>query len=130
MGDKHVTKSYGEQELRAFTAGVLNDLQSLEMMLDAGMLEENVARIGAEQEMFLVDSAMHPAGLAVEVMEEASDKRLTTEIGRFNLEANLTPHLFEGKALSLMETELNDVINVVRRAASKFDAGVVLAGIL
>jgi CBS domain-containing protein/gamma-glutamyl:cysteine ligase YbdK (ATP-grasp superfamily) len=130
MGDKRVTQSYGEEELRAFTAGVLNDLQALEMMLDAGMLEENIARIGAEQEMFLVDSSMHPAGLAVEVMEEASDERLTTEIGKFNLEANLTPRLFEGGALSMMETELNDVINVVRHAAGKFDAGVVLAGIL
>ena len=28
-------------------------------------------RIGAEQEMFLVDSAMRPAGLAVEVIEAA-----------------------------------------------------------
>ena len=130
MGDKKVTSQYGEDEMRAFTAGVLNDLQALEQMLDSGMLDEGVTRIGAEQEVFLVDSAMHPAGLAVEVIEEASDKRLTTEIGRFNLEANLTPRCFEGKALTLMEDELNDLLNVVRRAASKFDAGVVLAGIL
>jgi CBS domain-containing protein len=130
MGDKTVTSDYDEQQMRSFTLGVLNDLQALEHMLDAGMFEEGVRRIGAEQEMFLVDSAMRPAGLAVEVIEEAADGRLTTEIGKFNLEANLTPREFTGNSLSEMEKELYEVIDVVRRAAGKFDAGVVLAGIL
>ena len=130
MGDKKVTSEYDEMQLRQFTVGVLNDLQALERMLDGGMFEEDVRRIGAEQEMFLVDSAMRPAPLAVEVIEEACDKRLTTEIGKFNLEANLSPQIFAGNALRKMEDELNDVIDVVRTTAGKFDAGVVLAGIL
>src|SRR4051794_40513489 len=99
-------------------------------MLDAGMLEEGVQRIGAEQEMFLVDSSMHPAGYAVEVIEEAADGRLTTEIGRFNLEANLTPRLFAGDSLAKMEAELHDVIAKVNVSAAKFGASAVLTGIL
>ena len=91
MGDKRVSTEYDDEQMRAFTLGVLNDLQALEMMLDGGMFEEDARRIGAEQEMFLVDSSMHPAPLAIEVIEDAKDGRLTTEIGRFNLEANLTP---------------------------------------
>ncbi|MBK8464766.1 MAG: CBS domain-containing protein [Chloracidobacterium sp.] len=130
MGDKKVTGEYDDEQMRGFTLGVLNDLQALELMLDAGMFEENERRIGAEQEMFLVDSAMHPTGLAVEVIEEARDGRLTTEIGKFNLEANLTPRSFGGDCLRLMEDELNEILDVVRKAAGKFDAGVVLAGIL
>lgn len=130
MGDKVVTSNYDDEQMRAFTLGVLADLQGLELMLGAGMFEEDVLRIGAEQEMFLVDSAMRPAGLAVEVIDQARDGRLTTEIGKFNLEANLTPREFNGKCLSLMEGELNEIIDVVRQAAKTFDAGVVLAGIL
>jgi len=130
MGDKTVSTGYDDGQMRAFTLGVLNDLQALEHMLASGMFEETERRIGAEQEMFLVDSAMHPAGLAIEVMEEARDGRLTTEIGKFNLEANLTPRSFRGDCLRLMEDELNEVLDVVREAAAKFDAGVVLAGIL
>jgi CBS domain-containing protein len=99
-------------------------------MLGAGMLEEGIERIGAEQEVFLVDSSMHPAPVAVEVIENADDPRLTTEIGRFNLEANLTPLVFTGDALSLMEAELNEVIGVINASAAKFDASTVLAGIL
>ncbi len=130
MGDKKVTREYDDAQMRSFTLGVLGDLHALEQMLDGGMFEENVRRIGAEQELFLVDSAMRPAPLAIEVMEEARDGRLTTEIGKFNLEANLTPLGFEGSCLRLMEAELNEILDVVRRAAGKFDASVVLAGIL
>ena len=130
MGDKRVTNEYDEQQLRNFTVGVLNDLQALERMLDAGMFEEDVRRIGGEQEMFLVDSAMRPAPLAVEVIEESGDKRLTTEIGKFNLEANLSPRAFHGDALGKMEIELNEVLDIVRATAKRFNAGVVLAGIL
>ena len=130
MGDKHVTSEYDDAQMRSFTLGVLGDLQALEHMLESGMFEEDVRRIGAEQEVFLVDSAMRPAGLAIEVIEEARDGRLTTEIGKFNLEANLTPREFGGDCLRLMEGELNEVIGVIRKGAGKFDAGVVLAGIL
>lgn len=130
MGDKTVTSEYDDDQMRRFTLAVLNDLQALEAMLDAGMFEEGVRRIGAEQEMFLVDSAMRPAPLAIEVIEQARDGRLTTEIGRFNLEANLTPRELTGDCLSQMEKELAEIVGIVRSAAGDFDADVVLAGIL
>lgn len=130
MGDKKVTPKYDDEQMRAFTRAVLNDLQALQQMLDGDSFEEDARRIGAEQELFLVDSAMHPAPLVIEVMERARDGRLTTEIGRFNLEANLTPREFTGACLRLMEEELNEVINKIREAAAFFEGGVVLAGIL
>lgn len=130
MGDKKVTSEYDDTQMRAFTLGVLNDLQALEQMFSSGVFEEKARRIGAEQEMFLVDSAMRPAPLAIEVIEAARDCRLTTEIGRFNLEANLTPRDFGGNCLRAMEDELNEILDIVRDTAGKLDAGVVLAGIL
>ena len=60
MGDKQVSTETNENRLRNFTRSVLRDLNALEYMLAAGKFEENVFRIGAEQELFLVDSAMHP----------------------------------------------------------------------
>ena len=130
MGDKAVTSKYDEVDMREFTRTVLNDLQALEIMLSDGRIEEGVQRIGAEQEMFLVDSSLHPSPIVSEVIEEAKDGRLTTEIGRFNLEANLTPRLFAGKCLSDMETELDDILKLVREVAGKFGSGVLLTGIL
>ena len=91
--------------------------RALEIMIGEGLVEEGVRRIGAEQEVFLVDSSLHPAPIVTEVMNEARDGRLTTEIGRFNLEANLTPRAFKGSSLRDMETELNEILDVVRSAA-------------
>jgi CBS domain-containing protein len=130
MGNKKVTSEYDDDQMRAFTRAVLNDLQTLEKMLASDIFEAKARRIGAEQEMFLVDSAMRPAPIATEVIEGARDGRLTTEIGRFNLEANLTPRSFSGNSLSMMEAELLEIIDVVRKAAEKYDSDVVLAGIL
>lgn len=130
MGDKKVTTDYEERQMQKFTLGVLKDLQALEFMLDGELLEEDVLRIGAEQELFLVDSSMHPSPTVLDVIADANDPRLTTEIGLFNLEANLTPREFTGTSLSALEGELNEVLSVIRRSASKFDAGVVMAGIL
>lgn len=130
MGDKTVTTEYEEKQMQAFTLGVLNDLNALELMLENGMLEEDVRRIGAEQEVFLVDSSMHPSPTALDVIEDAGDKRLTTEIGLFNLESNLTPREFTGKCLTDLQDELNEVLGVIKQSAAKFNADVVMAGIL
>ncbi|HSK74389.1 MAG TPA: CBS domain-containing protein [Pyrinomonadaceae bacterium] len=130
MGDKNVSNQADEGKLRQFTKAVLNDLQALEQMMKSGQMEEGVLRIGAEQEMFLVDSAMRPAPIVTDVLNDAKDGRLTTEIGRFNLEANLTPLGFSGDCLSKLETEMNEVIGIVKNSAKKFDADTVLCGIL
>ena len=130
MGDKKVTREYCDSEMREFTLAVLDDLDALETMLRDGIIENGVRRIGAEQEMFLIDKAMHPAPLVEEVISSANDPRLTTEIGRFNLEANLTPLEFKGDCLSRLEMELYEVLAVVRKAAKPFGADLVLAGIL
>ncbi|MEK7723214.1 MAG: CBS domain-containing protein [Acidobacteriota bacterium] len=130
MGEKKVQVQTDEHNLRVFTKAVLNDLQALEKMLANEMMEENALRIGAEQEMFLVDSSMHPACAAMQILESAKDGRLTTEIGQFNLEANLTPLEFSGNALSQLENEILEVIEIVRQNAKKVDSDVVLVGIL
>jgi CBS domain-containing protein/gamma-glutamyl:cysteine ligase YbdK (ATP-grasp superfamily) len=130
MGDKKVTCEYDEHELRAFMKAVLNDLWAMETMLSHGVMEHGVRRIGAEQEMFIVDNAMRPAPLVEEMISGVGDPRLTTEIGKFNLEANLTPLDFETDCLSRMEKELHELLHKVKRAAARYDADVILAGIL
>ena len=130
MGDKNVSSLYNDDQQRRFTLGVLNDLRALESMLADGTFEDDRPRIGAEQEMFLVDRAMRPAPLADDIIAAAGDPRLTNEIGRFNLEANLTPIEFRADCFRKLESELREILDRVRNVASGFDADVVLAGIL
>ena len=130
MGDQKVSTESGGSEMRQFTRSVLNDLRALEKMFDSGMFEDDKLRIGAEQEIFLVDSAMCPAPIADEVIKRAKDSRLTTEIGQFNIEGNLTPLDFAGDCLSKLEAELYEVLNIVKHSAEKLNSDAVLVGIL
>ena len=69
MGTRKINQKSDNEQIRAFTKALLEDLQAIERMLDAGLIESGVRRIGAEQEMFLVDRAMHPAMKALEVLD-------------------------------------------------------------
>ncbi len=109
---------------------LLNDISALTGLIESGKIETGIRRVGAELEMFLVDKARRPAPLAMEVLQEANDPRLTTELARFNLEANAPPQVFGGDCLSVLERELSEVVQKVRHAAEKHNAEVVLTGIL
>ncbi len=115
---------------RSNTAALLGDLQALEVLLTENRIETGIRRIGAELEMFLVDSAMHPAPLGPEVRSDANDPRITGELAKFNLEANATPLPFSGSCLSEMHRELRELVSLVRGAASGHGADVVLSGLL
>lgn len=130
MGQHEVEPQFDRYKLQAFMSALLDDLRALDYMIEHDAFETGVRRIGAEQEMFLVDQNLRPAPIAMEVLDGLSDPRLTTEIARFNLEANLTPRLISGDCFALMEQELNGLINQVRSRAAQLQADVLLAGIL
>ena len=130
MGSQDVQRDEDAAELRVFISHLLRDVQALERMLDEGMIESGVHRIGAEQELFLVDAARRPAMLAMELLERVADPHYTTELGLFNLEINLYPLRFEGDCLSQLEGQLDSTLERLREAAHERDAEVVLVGIL
>lgn len=130
MGTQSVESYSDPAKLRLFMKAVLNDLRALEKMIADGTIESGVRRIGAEQELFLVDKYWKPAPLAMEVLERLDDPVFTTELARFNLEFNLPPLTFGGDCLARMERALHDHLAKVRRVADEFDAKVLLAGIL
>ena len=129
MGE-HDVKELDSQSLRAFTRKLLGDLQALDLMLQHGAIETGVRRIGAEQELFLVDRGFSPAPIAMEMIEKIGDEHYTTELARFNLEFNTDPLLFGGDCLQQMEKQLVDLLAKGRKAAHELDADVIMTGIL
>lgn len=113
-----------------FTRALLNDLNALESMLDGDLIERGVRRIGAEQELFLVDRSGRPARIAERMLAEIEDSRFVHELAQFNLEANLTPQRMGANALRAMEAELLALNAKARAAAARLNAGIVLTGIL
>ena len=130
MGEHSVKEAVDQQQTLTFMKALLDDLHALVFMLQDGRVEQDAKRIGAEQEMFLVDRNLRPAPISPEVLADVKDPRLTTEIARFNLEANLTPRKLKADCFSKMEQELIELINRARQHAKLHGADVLLAGIL
>ncbi len=130
MGTQEIHADLSTDQRRAFMKALLADARALERMLAEGRLESGPARIGVEQELVLVDSHWQPAPLAMEILADIEDPRVTTEIARFNLEVNLPPLELTGDCLSRLEAALHEEINLVRAAAQRHGAEVLLTGIL
>lgn len=131
MGEERVNVP-NEESRTNFTRSLLQDVQALEYMLKHDWFETDTIRIGAEQELCLVDKkTLKPAAKNIHVLKRLKDHPwATTEIAKFNLEANLSPQEFTGDALRLMETENRYQLEIVTAAAKKSNAHVVLTGIL
>lgn len=130
MGEQQIKSDSDTEALRIFMRKLLDDLRALEQMLETGCFETGVTRIGAEQEMFLVDHAHRPALAADEILETIDDPHFTTELGRFNLECNLDPLVLGGDCLSRLETQLRDLLAKASAGAREHGAEILLTGIL
>lgn len=119
-----------ETQRRLFMRSLLEDVRALERMIDEGKIESGIRRIGAEQEMFLVDRAFNPTNKALALLDRLKSPSFTTELALFNLEANLSPLVLEGDCFSRMEAELTRLFGEARDAAAAENSRVVLCGIL
>ena len=129
MGTQQITEFEGEQR-RRFMRALLADMRALESMLADGAIEEGVQRVGAEQEMFLIDRTWHPAPASVRAIEAIGDPHFTTELGLFQLEMNLDARTFTGDCLSRTESQMLELLAKALRALAEQGNVMVLAGIL
>lgn len=120
--------SDGEQH-RAAMRRVLADLEALDRMLTEGLIESDRARIGAEQELILLDQHLDPASIGPELLAQIDDERVTLEIARFNLEFNCHPLDFAGPCFSRLRSQLGELMAVVQRAAGDHGARALITGI-
>ncbi|MDR8392830.1 glutamate-cysteine ligase family protein [Aliifodinibius sp. S!AR15-10] len=131
MGEERVKLADSQEETQHFMKNVLKDLHALEKMLQGDWFEKDPLRIGAEQELCLVDRQAKASPTSMEVLEKLEDKdAFTTEFAKFNLEINLEPLEFTGKCLSQMEENLSKRVETVRKAAQDLNSDVILTGIL
>lgn len=129
-GHKKVEGELEGEARRQFTRALLTDLRALERMLAENVFETGVARIGAEQELFLVDREYHPAPGALKVLAKIEDPHFTTELGLFNLEMNVDPQRLPGDGLARLEAQLTELFEKLRATTQELGMIPVLVGIL
>ena len=130
MGSEKVSILKDSSSRINFTKHLLKDIEALEIMLDKGMFEKGVKRIGAEQELCFVNKNWRPAPIAMEVLEVLKDEHYTTEYLKFNLEINLDPLVFTGNCFSALEKDLSYYLIEAEKAANQFDAHIIQVGVL
>jgi len=131
MGSHSVKAIVSLRERKEFLYHLLNDIKALDMMIRDDVFEKDVQRIGAEQELCLVDKNFLPSSHALKVLEKINDKHFTTELALFNLEINLDPYELGGHCFSKIDNELSELISKADKVANSIEKNkIILTGIL
>jgi len=130
MGDLRVRLAERQDDINLFTKYLLRDVQALSRMLEEDWFETEQICIGAEQELCLVDDHGKPSSSNLEVLEKMNHPAFTTELAKFNIEANLDPLPFTGNCFSDMENNLSGLLADMRRIGDEMGVYSVMTGIL
>lgn len=132
MGEQRVSLVNDQKQMQKFVKSLLNDVSALEHMLQNDMFESDVVRIGAEQEMVMVDKeTFKPALVAMEALDKMVHYPwVETELAKFNLETNIEPKVFEGTCFSDLENENSTKLDKIQEVLDEMNTSIVLTGIL
>jgi CBS domain-containing protein/gamma-glutamylcysteine synthetase len=132
MGEQKVSLVSDQKQMQRFVKSLLNDVSALEYMLENDWFESDVTRIGAEQEMVMVNKFTYkPSLVAMEALGQMEEfPWVETELAKFNLETNLEPRVFHGNCFAMLEQENSWKLNKIQEVLDGMDTSLVLTGIL
>jgi CBS domain-containing protein len=131
MGSQSVKAITSQKERKEFISHLLNDVKAFEKMITDDTFEKGIQRIGAEQELCIVNESYRPSLNALKILDEIDDPHFTTELALFNLEINLDPVELSNKCFSNLEKDLTQLLYKAQIAADKIEANkIILSGIL
>jgi len=128
MDVKSITKNPSQSNM--FVHYLLKDIDMLEQMIKDGVLNEDIQRIGAEQEVCFIDAFYRPAPIIMKVLKMAKDPHFTVEHASFNGEINMDPLELEDGCFFELEKQIQALTDKLNDHANKLNAQVVLTGIL
>jgi len=130
MGEHNVKILDAKKARAVFIQHLINDVEALEYLLENNLIEDDIVRIGAEQEFCLVDATWRPATNSGAILEAINDPHFTTELARYNLEINLDPVKLGPNCFKTVGDQLNSLLALAAKKAASHDSKVVLTGIL
>lgn len=130
MGNQDVKTFSDPEAKKRFTKLLLSDIRALETMLNEGLIETGITRIGAEQELCLVDDRFDPACNNMETLDAINDPHFVPEIAQFNIEANLDPQDFDADCFTRMEDQLRTLLKKAHKVTQGTNTKIVMTGIL
>lgn len=129
MGDQQIN-ALSAQNKTEFLRRLMSDIDALDYMVQNGLIEKGVTRIGAEQEFCLVHNNLRPAMVGPEVLNSLDEPQFTSELARWNLEINLDPQDAGPGCFDRMSQQLDNLLAIGNRGAQAFNSHILLTGIL
>ena len=130
MGDFSVRQIKDAADRAKMYHHILEDIRVFSQMIKDGHIESGPPKIGAEQELCLVDLQGEPSSKALQFLEHINDEHYTNELALFNLEINLDPLPLAGNCFSQMEKDLLQLLKKGNQLAKKQGNNLLLTGIL
>src|SRR6516225_5713374 len=130
MGTDIDKEEFDERDYARFAERLEECLTVLGRLLDQPGFGAGPATVGAELELFLIDSAARTLPHNQAIRAAVADPRVTVELNRFNLELNATPALLAGRPFATLGGELNLLVDQVTHAARDYGGRVAVIGIL
>ncbi|ARV14219.1 CBS domain-containing protein [Polaribacter sp. SA4-12] len=131
MGSQSVIAIKTQKDRKDFVLHLLNDIEAFEYMIENNLFETGIQRVGAEQEICIVDKDFRPSTKALEILEKINDTHYTTELALFNLEINLDPIELKNNCFSDIEQQLTTLLDKGYKVADDIENNkLILTGIL
>lgn len=131
MGSHSVKAITSLRQRKKFIFHLLNDLEAFEKMVKNDLFEKGIQRVGAEQELCILNENYRPSLNALKILDQIKDPHFTTELALFNLEINLDPFELSKKCFSKLGDQLTTLLDKAKKAASKIENNkILLTGIL
>lgn len=130
MGEKVVANRFGLSDRQRYRDKLGRCLRSLQHLLREERFDRPRNLMGLEIELNLADADGMPRMMNAQVLERIASRDFQTELGQFNLEANIVPHQLTGRVLDQLAEELRTGLAYADRQAREVAARIVMIGIL
>jgi len=130
MGAEVDARQFTREDRKRHREKVHKGLDVLARMLTESRFDFERPMTGLEIELNLVDDDYQPAMRNAEVLAAIADPSFQTELGRFNIEINVSPRRLAEGGFSSYETEIRQSLNDADPRAEAIGARLVMIGIL
>lgn len=119
-----------DEDYQRFERALQENLSRLGKLLATPGFGVGGGSIGAELEMYIVDSAGRPLHINQELHAAAGDPQLTLELNRYNLEYNLSPQSLKATPFAATEAEITNKLSQLNEVAAGYGGRIATIGIL
>ena len=130
MGDEVAATVFTGEDRKRYREKVKRCLDVFERMLREARFDSDRRSIGFEIELNITEETGDPAMANQHVLEMIADPDWQTELGQFNIEIGIPPHILGGDVMSELEHMVRASLNHAEEGAEKAHTRLLMIGIL